>query len=43
MGLLRDLQIQDHWTEPMIERFYELGKAFPEDANQLFAVCDGRP
>jgi trans-aconitate methyltransferase len=32
-------QIQDHWTQEMIEGFYELGKDFPEHANELFAVC----
>ena len=40
---LSNQQIQDHWTEQMIEGFYELGKDFPEQANELFAVCEGRP
>jgi 2-polyprenyl-3-methyl-5-hydroxy-6-metoxy-1,4-benzoquinol methylase len=39
---LSNQQIQDHWTEPMIEGFYELGKDFPEHANELFAVCEAR-
>jgi 2-polyprenyl-3-methyl-5-hydroxy-6-metoxy-1,4-benzoquinol methylase len=39
---LSNQQIQDHWTEQMIEGFYELGKDFPEHANELFAVCERR-
>lgn len=33
-------QIQDHWTEEMIQGFFELGKDFPEHAADLYAVCE---
>ena len=36
---LSNKQIQDHWTEEMINGFYELGKDFPEHAAELYAVC----
>lgn len=36
---LSNQQIQDHWTEEMIQGFYELGKDFPEHAAELYAVC----
>jgi 2-polyprenyl-3-methyl-5-hydroxy-6-metoxy-1,4-benzoquinol methylase len=36
---LSNKQIQDHWTEEMIEGFYELGKDFPEHAAEIYAVC----
>lgn len=32
-------QIQDHWTEAMVNAFYELGNDFPEHAAELYAVC----
>lgn len=32
-------QIQEHWTEEMIQGFYELGKDFPEHAAEIYAVC----
>lgn len=32
-------QIEDHWTEEMILGFYKLGKDFPENAAELYAVC----
>ncbi len=32
-------QIQDHWTEEMIQGFYEMGKDFPDNAAELYAVC----
>jgi 2-polyprenyl-3-methyl-5-hydroxy-6-metoxy-1,4-benzoquinol methylase len=32
-------QIQDYWTEEMIQGFYELGKEFPEHSAELYAVC----
>ena len=35
---LSNQQIQDHWTEEMIQGFYELGKNFPENAAELYAV-----
>ena len=37
---LSNQQIQDHWTEEMIQGFYELGKDFPELAAELYAVCE---
>ena len=36
---LSNQQIQDHWTEEMIQGFYELGKEFQRNAADLFAVC----
>jgi 2-polyprenyl-3-methyl-5-hydroxy-6-metoxy-1,4-benzoquinol methylase len=39
---LSNQQIQDQWTEAMIEGFYELGKDFPENAAELYAVCRAR-
>lgn len=36
---LSNQQIQDHWTDEMIKGFYELGKDFPENAAELYAVC----
>ena len=36
---LSNRQIQDHWTEDMIQGFYELGKDFPDHAAELYAVC----
>lgn len=32
-------QIENTWTEDMIEGFYQLGKDFPEIAAELYAVC----
>lgn len=32
-------QIQESWTEEMIQGFYELGKDFPENCADLYAVC----
>lgn len=37
---LSNRQIQDHWSEGMIEGFYELGKDFPEHAAELYMVCE---
>ena len=37
---LSNQQIQDHWTEEMIQGFYELGKDFQECAADIFAVCE---
>jgi 2-polyprenyl-3-methyl-5-hydroxy-6-metoxy-1,4-benzoquinol methylase len=37
---LSNRQIQDHWTEEMIQGFYELGKDFPENAAEIYAVCE---
>ena len=39
---LSNKQIQDHWSEDMIQGFYELGKDFPENAAELYAVCELR-
>ena len=36
---LSNQQIQDHWTEDMIQGFYELGKDFGEYSAELYAVC----
>ena len=36
---LSNKQIQDYWSEEMIQGFYELGKDFPEYAAELYAVC----
>lgn len=32
-------QIQEHWSEEMIQGFFELGKDFPEHAAEIYAVC----
>lgn len=32
-------QIQGYWTEEMVYGFYELGKDFPGNAAELYAVC----
>lgn len=37
---LSNQQIQDNWSEEMIQGFYELGKDFPEYAAELYAVCN---
>ncbi len=36
---LSNKQIEDHWTDAMIEGFYELGKDFPQFAAEIYAVC----
>jgi 2-polyprenyl-3-methyl-5-hydroxy-6-metoxy-1,4-benzoquinol methylase len=33
-------QIQENWTEEMIQGFYQLGKDFPENAAEIYAVCE---
>jgi 2-polyprenyl-3-methyl-5-hydroxy-6-metoxy-1,4-benzoquinol methylase len=35
---LSNQQIQDNWNEAMIQGFYELGKDFPENAAEIYAV-----
>jgi 2-polyprenyl-3-methyl-5-hydroxy-6-metoxy-1,4-benzoquinol methylase len=35
-------QIQDTWTEEMMDGFFELGKDFPDHAAEIFAVCRSR-
>lgn len=37
---LSNSQIQDHWTDQMIEAFYELGRDFQENAAEIFAVVE---
>lgn len=37
---LSNQQIQDHWNEEMLNGFYELGKDFPQNAADIYAVCD---
>jgi 2-polyprenyl-3-methyl-5-hydroxy-6-metoxy-1,4-benzoquinol methylase len=37
---LSNRQIQDHWSEEMIQGFYELGKDFSDHAAEIFAVCN---
>lgn len=32
-------QIQDYWSEQMIQGFYELGKDFPAFAAEIYTVC----
>lgn len=32
-------QIQEHWTEQMIQGFFALGKDFPDLAAEIYAVC----
>ena len=36
---LSNRQIQDLWSEEMIQGFYELGKDFPEHAAEIYVVC----
>ncbi|HMS83256.1 MAG TPA: class I SAM-dependent methyltransferase [Nitrospira sp.] len=36
---LSNRQIQEHWSEEMIQGFYELGKDFPGYAAEIYAVC----
>jgi 2-polyprenyl-3-methyl-5-hydroxy-6-metoxy-1,4-benzoquinol methylase len=36
---LSNSQIQKNWTEEMIQGFYELGKSFPKNAAEIYAVC----
>lgn len=37
---LSNQQIQDTWTQTMMDGFYELGKDFPDHCNELYAVCE---
>lgn len=32
-------QIDQHWSDEMIEGFYELGKDFPQNAAEITAIC----
>jgi 2-polyprenyl-3-methyl-5-hydroxy-6-metoxy-1,4-benzoquinol methylase len=36
---LSNSQIEQYWTDDMINGFYELGKDFPDNAAELFVVC----
>jgi hypothetical protein len=36
---LSNEQIQYHWTEEMIQGFYAVGKDFPDQAAEMYAVC----
>lgn len=36
---LSNQQIQDTWTEEMMDGFFELGKQFPEHAAEVYVVC----
>jgi 2-polyprenyl-3-methyl-5-hydroxy-6-metoxy-1,4-benzoquinol methylase len=36
---LSNAQIQDNWSEEMIEGFFKLGQDFPEFAAEIFVVC----
>ena len=40
MKPLSNGQIEAHWTDAMIEAFYELGKDFQENAAEIFAVAE---
>jgi 2-polyprenyl-3-methyl-5-hydroxy-6-metoxy-1,4-benzoquinol methylase len=40
MKPLANSQIQQHWTDEMIEAFYEMGKDFPEHAAEIFVVAE---
>lgn len=35
-------QIQENWSEEMIQGFFELGKDFPDLCAEIFAVCEAR-
>ena len=36
---LTNSQIEEWWTEEMMDAFYELGKDFPEIAGEIYAIC----
>jgi len=36
---LSNSQIQENWSEEMIQGFYKLGKDFPEHAAEIYAIC----
>ncbi len=40
---LTNKQIQDHWTESMMDAFYQLGKDFPSNAAEIYAICKNNP
>lgn len=37
---LSNKQIEDNWNDEMIAGFYELGKDFPKNAAEIYAVCE---
>lgn len=37
---LTNSQIEDWWTEEMMDAFYGLGKEYPEIAAEIYAVCE---
>lgn len=37
---LTNKQIEESWTEEMMDAFYELGKDYPEIAAEIYAVCE---
>lgn len=37
---LTNSQIENWWTEEMMDAFYELGKSYPEIAGEIYAVCE---
>jgi SAM-dependent methyltransferase len=36
---LSNIQIQNNWTEAMIDGFYKLGKKFPDYCAEIFVIC----
>ena len=40
MKPLSNSQMQDQWTDQMIEAFFELGKDFQQHAAELFVVAE---
>jgi len=39
LKVLSNSQIQESWTEDMIQGFYELAKDFPQNAADIYAIC----
>ena len=39
---LSNKQIEDHWSDEMIEGFYALGKDFPQNAAEIYAIARPR-
>lgn len=37
---LSNQQIQENWTQEMVQGFYELGKDFPENGAEIYVVCE---
>ncbi|MEO7561811.1 MAG: class I SAM-dependent methyltransferase [Ferruginibacter sp.] len=36
---LSNAQIEEYWTNEMVEGFFELGKQFPENCAEIFIIC----